>query len=79
MTNAQAPSVGSVVHYQSYGTLGGEYTAEARAAIVTQIGDGELGDVVGLAVINPTGMFFTPNVPFAEEPTPGHWSWPPRN
>ncbi|MGW4802987.1 hypothetical protein [Kitasatospora sp. NPDC004272] len=34
--------------------------------------------LASLAVINPTGLFFDENVPYAEEPTPGCWSWPPR-
>jgi hypothetical protein len=33
---------------------------------------------VDLAVLNPTGLFFDDQVPYAEEPTPGCWSWPPR-
>ncbi|MET8430136.1 hypothetical protein [Nocardia sp. NPDC004860] len=69
------PSVGRIVHYQSYGTPGGEYLPEARAAVITTVGD---GGVVGLAVLNPTGMFFNEAVPFAETATPGHWNWPPR-
>ena len=32
------PSVGRVVHYRSYGTPDGEYKAECRAAIVTEVG-----------------------------------------
>lgn len=84
------PSIGRVVHYQSYGTPGGEYLPEPRAAIITEVhsvswspgagdGDGQKVEaVVGLAVLNPTGMFFNERVPFAEEPTPGHWNWPPR-
>jgi len=31
------PTVGRTVHYQSYGTPGGEYKAEPRAAIITQV------------------------------------------
>ncbi|RPE27297.1 hypothetical protein [Kitasatospora cineracea] len=34
--------------------------------------------LVSLAVLNPTGLFFDDRVPYAEEPTPGCWSWPPR-
>ncbi|MBJ7479235.1 hypothetical protein [Rhodococcus sp. (in: high G+C Gram-positive bacteria)] len=77
------PSVGDVVHYQSYGTPGGEYLPEPRAAIITAVYDG-LEDnphgrpYVGLCVLNPTGQFFNPNVPFAKEPTAGHWNWPPK-
>jgi hypothetical protein len=32
------PSVGRVVHYRSFGTPGGEYTAQCRAAMVTEVG-----------------------------------------
>jgi hypothetical protein len=47
------PAIGEIVHYRSYGTPGGEYGAECRAAIVTEHtgdpvdhhgGDGEHGD-----------------------------------
>lgn len=34
----QPPTVGRVVHYVSYGTPGGEYTSECRAAMVTEVG-----------------------------------------
>ena len=71
----QVPSVGRVVHYWSYGTPGGEYRSEARAAVVTQV-VGEDG-VVGLAVLNPMGLFFNPAVPYSAEPKAGSWSWPP--
>jgi hypothetical protein len=72
-----APSVGRIVHYQSYGTPGGEYLPAPRAAIITEV-SGPEGDWVSLAVLNPTGVFFKENLPFAEGPTPGHWNWPPR-
>jgi hypothetical protein len=83
----QAPSVGRIVHYHSYGTPGGEYLPEARAAVITAIGPplarpgGKTvaNMIVGLAVLNPTGMFFNQDVRFSEEPKPGHWSWPPRS
>jgi hypothetical protein len=75
------PTVGRIVHYQSYGSPGGEYKSLPRAAVITQTQaeNPELGDgVVGLAIFNPTGMFFNEKIPYAETPTPGHWSWPPR-
>jgi hypothetical protein len=74
------PSIGRIVHYQSYGTPGGEFLPEPRAAIVTTVytGGGYSG-VVGLAVINPAGVFFNERVLFSEEPKPGHWNWPPRS
>ena len=72
---SQMPSVGRVVHYQSYGTPGGEYLPEPRAAIISEV---QSEDLVGLVVMNPTGLFFNRDVPFSEEPKPGHWNWPPR-
>lgn len=69
-------AVGRVVHYVSYGTPKGEYTQECRAAIVTEVEDREIG-VVGLCVLNPTGIFFNRNV--AYDPTEkkgGTWHWP---
>lgn len=80
----QKPTVGRVVHYHSYGTPGGEYLPEARAAIITAIPEEipyhwrDRSDPVSLCVLNPTGMFFNELVAFSEEPAPGHWSWPPR-
>jgi hypothetical protein len=72
----QNPSVGRIVHYQSYGTPGGEYSSVPRAAVVTDVTEGS--STVGLCVLNPTGMFFNRDVPFSAEPKPGHWNWPPR-
>ena len=78
------PTIGRIVHYQSYGTPGGEYLPEPRAAVITEVGHAqllpgaELTEVVGLCVLNPTGQFFNQRVPFADVPTPGHWNWPPK-
>ncbi len=71
----QKPSIGRIVHYQAFGTPGGEHPSVPRAAIITEVGD---GGSVGLFVANPTGLFLNRDVPFSEEPKPGHWSWPPR-
>jgi len=72
------PSVGRVVHYVSYGTPGGEYSSECRAAVVTEV---HREDVVSLAVLNPTGMFFKQRVELGD-PMPrtlgGTWHWPER-
>ena len=67
------PSVGRIVHYVSYGTPGGEYGRECRAAIVTELtGDPDTPDQVGLAVLNPEGMFFNRAVPHHDgAETPG--------
>jgi hypothetical protein len=57
----QTPSVGHIVHYVSYGTPGGEYGKECRAAVITEVAPkskGEGQEIVGLAVLNPTGFFF---------------------
>lgn len=76
----QAPTVGRIVHYQSFGTPGGEYKSEPRAAVITQVKGTtpETLGVVGLAILNPGGMFFQPEVRYSEVPTPGCWNWPPK-
>jgi hypothetical protein len=68
-----AASVGRIVHYVSYGTPGGEYGKECRAAIITETLDFEKGsaegsrkDEVGLCVMNPAGLFFNQGVPHHE-------------
>jgi hypothetical protein len=82
------PSVGRIVHYVSYGTPGGEYTKECRAAVVTQV-VGRAVDpatmqetdsyVVGLCVLNPTGQFFNPSIVQMEHAHDGGtWHWPER-
>lgn len=90
---SQQPSIGRVVHYTSYGTPGGAYAKECRAAIITAVRD--LEDVpehgvpyVDLCVLNPTGLFFNRGVLQEEildkiEPGPsgragGTWHWPER-
>jgi hypothetical protein len=67
------PSVGRIVHYVSYGTPGGEYASQCRAAVVTEVvSEG----TVGLAVLNPTGAFFNQNVKWDEGQAGGTWHWP---
>lgn len=74
------PSVGRIVHYVSYGTPGGEYGKECRAAIITEVSADAIPvgpeltgpDVVGLCVLNPTGQFFNRSVPYHDDAeTPG--------
>jgi hypothetical protein len=69
------------VHYVSYGTPGGEYTSQCRAAVITAV-HGEF--LVDLAVLNPEGMFFNREVTHGEqtcsniEYAGGTWHWPER-
>jgi hypothetical protein len=80
----QKPSVGRVVHYVSYGTPGGEYTSQCRAAIITAVRDLEPVPehgvpYVDLCVLNPTGMFFNQECRHSESArTGGTWHWPER-
>lgn len=81
----QQPSVGRIVHYVSYGTPGGEYKSECRAAVVTAVPaamwEGNR-QPVDLCVLNPEGLFFNRNVPHEEGdgvyPRGGSWHWPER-
>ena len=73
------PTIGRIVHYHSYGTPGGEFKSEPRAAVITAVNpDGTLD----LFVMNPTGVFLNRNVsggsPDCLTPSPGCWNWPPR-
>jgi hypothetical protein len=79
------PSIGRIVHYVSYGTPvqpGGSqaFTSECRAAVITEVGEETgFGVLVGLAVLNPTGMFFNRGVEHDEESKAGGtWHWPER-
>lgn len=72
----QKPSIGRIVHYQAYGTPGGEFKSLPRAACITEVHDAEKGDVT-VFVMNPSGLFFN-RVSYSAEPKPGCWNWPPR-
>lgn len=77
----QAPSIGRVVHYVSHGFPVREDGTQAfhslcRAAIVTET---NTSDTVGLAVLNPTGVFFDRTVVHDEAAhAGGTWHWPER-
>lgn len=71
----QKPSIGRIVHYLSYGSVGGKYPPATRAAIVATDPDPSDG-AVDLVVFNPEGFFFNRKVRFGSEP--GTWHWPPR-
>ena len=85
-TTMPEPSVGSIVHYVSYGTPAGEYKSECRAAIVTAVPP---DDAVSLCVLNPEGMYFnqsclyhggalgtSPGSPDVLSYEGGTWHWP---
>lgn len=86
------PSIGRIVHYVSYGTPGGEYSSQCRAAVITGVPEGALptvdtehseewdsdAAVCDLAVLNPTGMFFNRCAQSEEEHRGGTWHWPER-
>lgn len=64
--------VGGIVHYMPYGTPGGEYTQQCRAAIITERHQGSL---VSLAVLNPTGLFFDRHIEYANPAEQRGGSW----
>ena len=74
------PTVGRIVHYHGYGQPA-EYPTEARAAVVTTVPDNDPLDArpaVGLAILDPGGIYFLNYVEYTSEPSPGCWTWPPR-
>lgn len=87
-----APTVGRIVHYVSYGTPprpdGAQtFPSTCRAAIVTEVNDVPTGPngeyLVGLCVLNPTGMFFHSLADggceqYDDEHIGGSWHWPER-
>lgn len=88
----QLPSIGRIVHYVSHGTPvrpdGTQaFHAECRAAVITEVGDypegiseadrSNIAVPVGLAVLNPTGMFFQRGAMQSElGHEGGSWHWP---
>lgn len=79
--NWQKPSVGRIVHYVSHGTPPREdgsqaYESQCRAAVITQVTN---PTNLGLAVLNPSGMFFHESVLFdGADQAGGTWHWPER-
>ncbi|WP_280188888.1 MULTISPECIES: hypothetical protein [Nocardia] len=69
------PTIGRTVHFQTHGTPGGEHSSQTVAAIVTGTHPAAAAD---LFVVYPNGTSHKRMVPWAAEPTPGHWNWPPR-
>lgn len=59
----QQPSVGRAVHYVSYGSPVGpdgeqKFKSVCRAATITEVANDGVRGTVGLAVLNPSGVFF---------------------
>jgi hypothetical protein len=74
----QKPTVGRIVHYKSFGTPGGEYAPKCRAAIVTDTDPDS--EVISIAVLNPTGLFFDTAIAQDEDKKRGGtWHWPERD
>ena len=77
---SSSPTVGQPVHYRSYGTPGGEYASRCRAAIVTAgpASADDVNQVVSLAVLNPTGLFFDTAIAYSDPANGegGTWHWP---
>lgn len=71
------PSVCRMVHYVSYGTPGGEYTSQCRAAVIAGVRH-EWSTTVDLVVFNPTGLFFNDGCLYDEDKAGGTWHWPER-
>jgi len=70
---------GRIVYYVAYGTPGGEFPAGVeRAAVVTEVPgaiDQNGNPLIGLCVLNPTGLFFNRGVRYDEAGAPGTWHW----
>lgn len=71
------PTVGRMVHYVSYGTPGGEFQSECRAAVIAAV-DPDDERRVDLVVLNPNGLFFNNRVKVDENKAGGTWHWPER-
>lgn len=73
--------VGETVHYVSWGSPvrpdGTQaYESECRAAMITQVSEETgFGRLVGLFVMNPTGLFFHSAVEQDQGKSPGSWHW----
>jgi len=86
----QQPSVGRAVHYLSHGTPVRDDGSQAfpttcRAATITEVDPAD-PTRIGIAVTNPTGMFFRPlesgGCLYRDDGTDadsgGTWHWPER-
>lgn len=68
-------SIGRIVHYVGESPF-------HRAAVVTEVHTQGVAASIGavsLAVFEPTGLVFTPHVPYDDRAFPGTWHWPERS
>lgn len=70
------PTIGRIVHYQTYGTPDGEHPSAPVAAIITAVHSERF---VSLCAFYPNGMSFKDVIRVSDVPKPGHWNWPPRS
>ena len=82
------PTIGRIVHYISEGSPvrpdgTQKFKSECRAAIITAVDSrmaARADGVVSLAILNPTGMFFTSGRSQSEaDHRGGTWHWPERS
>jgi hypothetical protein len=86
-TPGREPHVGMIVIYMSHGSpidpSTGEqrYTSKKRAALVTTVDDyrPQGNGILGLAVLNPTGLFFDEHVPHGDDHVGGTWDFVERH
>jgi hypothetical protein len=91
------PSIGRNVHYVARGSADGVFPPVCRHAQITEVGPEtpdnlalaavehwpqEAEFLVGLCVVNPTGLFFHPiaagGCRWSPNNEPGTWHWPER-
>ncbi|MBK6906283.1 MAG: hypothetical protein IPH08_03885 [Rhodocyclaceae bacterium] len=82
MQEVQKPTVGRQVYYVSRGSLDGKFPPANRAATVTEVHP-DNPYIVGLCVINPSGLFFHSLADGGislntRGDVTGTWHWPPR-
>ena len=73
------PTLGRIVHFMAPDDCGGEtYAGIIVATYANGLRPGGVEDKVDLVTFGPSSFYHNNGVPFAEKPTPGCWSWPPR-
>lgn len=72
------PTIGRVVHYIEHGGGGAGPDGDTFAALVVRVTYDGHRELVDLVAFSSYSVRHYHDVPFAEEPTSGHWSWPPR-